>query len=54
MLASPFYIGRLATWAVVFAVLGGIPKVVFLFFPDEWNQHTLAVASGGTPAPGRG
>ena len=54
MLASAFHVGRLATWAVVFAVLGGIPKAVFHFLPAEWNTHTLAVASGGTPAPGRG
>ncbi len=46
ILPSAFHIGRLVTWAVVFAVLGGIPKVVFLSLPAEWNTHTLAVASG--------
>jgi len=49
MLASAFHVGRLVTWVVVFALLGGLPKLVFLFFPDEWSRHTLAVASGGKP-----
>ena len=49
MLASAFHVGRLVTWVGVFAVLGGIPKLVFLFLPAEWNTHTLAVASGGKP-----
>lgn len=49
MTASAFYVGRLVTWVVVFAILGGLPKLVFLFLPQEWNTHTLSVASGGKP-----
>ena len=49
MFASAFHVGRLVTWVGVFAVLGGIPKLLFLFLPEDWNRHTLAVASGGKP-----
>ena len=56
MLASAFHIGRLVTWVGVFAVLGGIPKLVFLFLPKEWNMlavasDTAVIGSGiGTPS----
>ena len=32
MLASAFHIRHLVAWVVAFAILGGLPKVVFLFF----------------------
>ena len=47
MLASAFCVGRLVTWVVVFTILGGLPKLVFQFLPEEWNTHTLSIAGGG-------
>lgn len=47
MLASALHVGRLVTWAVAFALLGGLPKLAFLLLPKEWAAQPLSIASGG-------
>lgn len=53
MLASAFHVGRLVTWVVMFAVLGGLPKLAFLFFPPQWTAHNLTTVPDGPPVPAK-